>query len=128
MKIAMTSIFVDDPIKAHKFYTDILGFQTQEFSPEAQLAIVVSPEDPKGTALLLEPRGDSFGKEYQEQVYKTGLPIIVFGTEDISSEIERLKKSGVKFREDLTKEEWGIKNLFEDTCGNLIMLHEEPKA
>lgn len=124
MRIVLTSIFVDDPIKAHKFYTEILGFQSKEFIPEAQVAVVVSRADTNGTALLLEPRGDSFAKEYQEQVYKAGLPIIVFGVSDLPGEIERLKKNGVVFRDDLTKKEWGIENLFEDTFGNLIMLQE----
>ena len=92
--------------------------------PDAQLAVVVSPEDPYGTALLLEPRGDSFAKDYQEHVYNSGLPIIVFGVSDLTGEIERLKDRGVKFRDDLTRKEWGIQNLFEDSCGNLIMLQE----
>jgi catechol 2,3-dioxygenase-like lactoylglutathione lyase family enzyme len=122
MKITMVSIFVDDPIKAHKFYTDVLGFQSKEYVPDAQLAVVVSPEDPDGTALLLEPRGESFAREYQERLYQAGLPAMVFGVNDVSSEIRRLKDSGVRFREDLAKPEWGIQNLFEDASGNLIML------
>ena len=124
VKIAMTSIFVDDPIQAHKFYTEVLGFSSKQYEPDAQLAIVVSPEDPDGIALLLEPRGDSFAKEYQEQVYNAGLPIIVFGVNDLLGEIERLKNNGVNFRDDLTKKEWGLENLFEDTFGNLIMLQK----
>lgn len=124
MRIALTSIFVDDPVAAHKFYTEVLGFKSKEFMPEAQLAVVVSSADPDGTALLLEPRGDSFAKEYQEQVFKNGLPIIVFGVDDLEGEIERLKKEGVTFRDDLTKKEWGLENLFEDSFGNLIMLQE----
>ena len=126
MRILLTSIFVDDPVKAHQFYTDILGFKSREYVPDAQLAVVVSSEDPNGTALLLEPRGDSFAKEYQEHLYKTGLPAIVFGVEDLSGEIEKLKNKGVKFRDDLTKKEWGLENLFEDSFGNLIMLHKNP--
>ena len=124
MKILMTSISVDDPIKAHEYYTEVLGFTSKEFIEEAHLAVVVSPEDPDGTALLLEPRGDSFARTYQESVYKAGLPIIVFGTTDLRSEIERLKKNGVKFRDDLAKPEWGLENLFDDTFGNLIMIQE----
>ena len=124
MKIALTSIFVDDPIKAHKYYTEVLDFKYNHFEPEAQLAIVVSPEDPDGIALLLEPRGDSFAKEYQEQVFNAGLPVIVFSANDLDEEIERLKNNGVKFRDDLTKKEWGLENLFEDSCGNLIMLQK----
>lgn len=126
MKIALTSVLVDDPIKAHQFYTEILGFQSKEFVPDALLAVVVSAADPNGTALLLEPRGDSFAREYQANVYNAGLPIIVFGVNDLAGEIERLKKKGVKFRDDLTKKEWGLENLFEDTCGNLIMLKQMP--
>jgi len=125
MKIALTSIFVDDPIKAHTFYTEVLGFQTKEYVPEAQLAVVVSPEEPDGTALMLEPGGDSFGKLYQENVYKSGLPVIVFSTENIENVRQDLEDRGVKFRDDLAKPEWGLLNLFEDTCGNLIMLINE---
>ncbi len=124
MKITLTSIFVDDPIRAHKFYTEILGFESKVFQPENQLAIIVSPEDPDGTALLLEPRGESFAKDYQEQLYETGLPVIIVGAKEFPAEIERLKKSGVIFRDDLTKPDWGIENIFEDSCGNLIMLED----
>lgn len=122
MRIVLTSIFVDDPIKAHKFYTEILGFQSREFAPEAQIAVVVSAQDPNGTALLLEPRGDAFARDYQAHVFNAGLPAIVFGVDDLAGTIARLKKNGVKFRDDLSKKEWGLENLFEDSCGNLIML------
>lgn len=127
MKIAMTSVFVDDPVKAHRFYTEILGFKSKEFVPEAQLAVVVSPEEPNGTALLLEPRGDSFGKAYQESVYQAGLPVIVFSTPGLHEIRAELENKGVKFRDDLAKPEWGLENMFEDTCGNLIMLQEEKR-
>jgi hypothetical protein len=43
---------------AHKFYTEVLGFVSRTFVPEAYLAIVASPEEPNGTGLLLEP-GDN---------------------------------------------------------------------
>jgi catechol 2,3-dioxygenase-like lactoylglutathione lyase family enzyme len=128
MKISLTSIFVDDPVKAHKFYTEVLGFQTKEFDPDAQLAIVVSPEDPNGTALLLEPRGDSFAKTYQESVFSAGLPIIVFDADNVEAVRRDLTSQGVIFRDDLAKPQWGIQNLFEDTFGNLIMLQGQSIA
>lgn len=128
MRISLTSVFVDDPVKAHNFYTETLGFQSKEFDSEAQLAIVVSSDDPMGTALLLEPRGDSFGFEYQKKVYDSGLPIIVMGVSKLAKEVVRLKSKGVRFRDDLENPEWGLENLFEDTCGNIIMLQEEPHA
>ena len=122
MIIAMTSVFVDDPVKAHEFYTEVLGFETKEFDPDAQLAVVVSPEDPNGTALLLEPHGNSFARTFQENVYDAGLPCIVFGAENVEAVREDLESRGVKFRDDLEKLDWGLSNLFEDTFGNLIML------
>ena len=99
MKISMTSVFVDDPVKAHKFYTEIVGFRTKEFMPEAQIAIVVSPEDPDGTSLLLEPRGDSFAKTYQEKAYAAGLPIIVFSAPNVEATRKDLESRGVLFRD-----------------------------
>ena len=125
MKIALTSIFVDDPVKAHEFYTKSLGFQSKEFIPDAQMAVVVSPEDPEGTALLLEPRGDSFAKTFQEKVYEAGLPTIVFSAEDVDETRKTLESRNVRFRDDLAKPQWGLNNLFEDGFGNLIMLQNQ---
>jgi hypothetical protein len=122
MRIAMTSVFVEDPVAAHAIYTEKLGFTSRDFQPEAQLAVVASPEDPDGTALLLEPRGDSFAKTYQESVYGAGLPVIVFDAADAAAERAALEARGVVFRDDLAKPEWGLTDLFEDGCGNLIML------
>jgi len=124
MKIALTSVFVDDPGKAFKFYTEVLGFVERMYIPEAQLAIVASPEEPGGTGLLLEPNYNPIAKTYQEAIYKEELPAIVFGVEDIQQEYERLKKLGVAFRGEPTKTDWGTQAVFEDTCGNLIQLHQ----
>ena len=124
MKIALTSVFVDDPNKAFKFYTEVLGFINRLYMPEAQLAIVASPEEPNGTALLLEPNGNLGAKAFQEGVYQAGLPIIVFGVKDIHKEFERMKNLGVAFRKEPTKTEQGTEALFEDTCGNLIQLFQ----
>jgi predicted enzyme related to lactoylglutathione lyase len=124
MKISLTSIFVEDPHKAFKFYTEVLGFAEQLYQPEAGLAIVVSPEEPDGTALLLEPRGNSFARTYQENLYKAELPAIVFGVDDINSEYRRLKELGVTFKSEPEKTEWGTIAIFDDTCGNLIQLFQ----
>ena len=124
MKIILTSVFVDDQAKALKFYTEILHFVKKMYVPEAKLAIVASHEEPDGTGLLLEPNGNPIAKAYQEGIYKAGLPVIVFGVEDIQKEYERLKKLGVAFKSEPTRTEWGTQALFEDTCGNFIQLHQ----
>ena len=122
MKIALTSIFVPNPIEAFKFYTDVLGFVEQLYLPDMQLAIVVSPDEPNGTALLLEPNQNLGADTFQRGVYEAGLPTIVFGTKDIQADYERLKGRGVEFRKEPTQADFGIEAIFDDTCGNLIQL------
>src|SRR3712207_1326209 len=106
MKIGLTSVFVDDPNKAFKLYTEVLGFVERLYMPEAALAIVASPEDPGGTGLLLEPNDNPIARTYQEALYQAGLPCIVFATEDIQQEYERLKELGVVFRKAPTRVDW----------------------
>ena len=124
MRIGLTSVFVDDPRKAMKFYTEVLGFVERIYVPEAALAIVASPEEPDSTQLLLEPNDNPVARTYQEAVYKQGLPAIVFAVEDIQQEYERLRKLGVVFRKEPTKTEVGTEAIFDDTCGNLIQLYQ----
>lgn len=125
MKISMTSVLVDDPLKAFEFYTKTLDFKEQIYMPEANLAIVVSPEDPDGTALLLEPSDNPIAKEYQEGLYKQEIPTIVFGVGDIQKEYEKLNDRGVEFTKEPTKTDWGYEAIFDDTCGNYIQLAQQ---
>jgi catechol 2,3-dioxygenase-like lactoylglutathione lyase family enzyme len=122
MKVSLVSLPVQDPLIAHDFYTKTLGFISIEFKPEEQLAIVASKEDPDGTMILLEPCLGSFAESYQRSVYEANLPVIVFAVEDTAKELSRLEKAGVKLRPELDNPEWGLGNMFEDGCGNIIMI------
>jgi len=124
MNIALTSVSVKDPIAAFKFYTEILGFKEKMYMPDMQLAIVVSPEDESGTALLLEPRGGYGSDVFFSGIYEAGLPVIIFGTADVQAEYERLREKGVVFKQEPTKTEWGTQAVFDDTCGNYIQIHQ----
>ncbi|MFN8556934.1 MAG: VOC family protein [Dehalococcoidia bacterium] len=124
MKIALTSVYVDDPMKAYAFYTDVLGFIGRLHIPEANLAIVVSAEEPDGAALLLEPNDHPIAAAYQAGIYQAELPAIVFGTSDIHADYQRLTARGVVFRSEPAVTDWGTQAVFEDTCGNLIQLHQ----
>lgn len=126
MKIGMTSVFVNNPLEAFKFYTEVLGFVKVMYMPEHYLAIVASAEDPEGTTLLLEPNNNPIAKNYQTEIHKAGLPCIVFKTDDVQKDFERLKEQGVKFKKEPTTTEWGTEAVFDDTCGNYIQLHEMP--
>lgn len=122
MKIAMVSVFVNNPLEAHQFYTEVLGFKSYLYMPEAYLAIVVSPEAPDSTTILLEPNNNPIASTYQSALYTSNLPCITFSTSDIQAEYEKLKTKGVVFKKAPTKTDWGIESVFEDTCGNLIQL------
>ena len=126
MKISLVSMPVQDPIKAHKIYTSMLGFISKEFDADACLAIVVSADDQEGTAMLLEPCQGTFAESYQKSAFEANLPIMVFGVKNVEAELERLKKAGVRVRPELDKPDWGLKNLFEDGCGNILMIEEIP--
>ena len=63
MKIKLTSVSIDDYDKALKFYTEVLGFVKKHDIPlgeGARWITVVSPEEPDGTELLLEPNADYY--------------------------------------------------------------------
>jgi predicted enzyme related to lactoylglutathione lyase len=124
IKIQLVSVYVSDQEKAHKFYTEVLGFTTAMDIPmgEARFLTVVSPKDAKGTQLLLEPNGNPVSKTYQEGIYNLGLPCIVLGVDDIQKEYERMTALGVVFTQPPTPMGPVTAAMLEDTCGNLIQI------
>ena len=124
LKIGLTHVFVNDVDEAYTFYTQVLGFVKIMVMPEYSIAIVASPLAPDGVQLLLEPIGTPLARNFQKGVYQAGLPAIVFYTDDIYKEYERLVEAGVKFIKKPEKTEWGIEALFDDTCGNLIQIFQ----
>tara|TARA_R110001583_G_scaffold63217_1_gene185254 strand:- start:1704 stop:2117 length:414 start_codon:yes stop_codon:yes gene_type:complete len=127
MKIAMVSVFVEDPVKAFKYYTKVLGFEEVMYSPENYLAIVKSPLDTNGVSLLLEPLepgGLEIAKKYKHELYKIGMPVISFSAVDIQKTFEELKAKGVKFKKEPTKTDYGFEAVFDDDNGNYIQLYQ----
>lgn len=124
MQIKLVSVIVNDPLEAFRFYTEVLGFVEKVYMPEMHLAIVASPDAPDGAGLLLEPNDNPVASTYQQALYEQGLPCIVLGSDDVQAEYERLSGLGVVFRGEPETTEWGTVALFEDTCGNLIQIHQ----
>lgn len=124
MKIRLSSVYVDDQDKALKFYTEVLGFVKKADMPVGKFKwlTVVSPEEPDGTELLLEPDENPATKTFKKALYEQGIPLTQFAVEDIQEEYERLKKMGVKFMLEPTKMGPVTVVVFDDTCGNLIQL------
>ena len=126
MKIDLTSVFVDDQEKALKFYTEVLGFVKKADFPVGKYKwlTVVSPEAPDCVELVLEPSDNPATRTFKKAVYEQGIPYMSFGVEDIQAEYERLKNLGVVFTSEPTNLGPAILAIFDDTCGNLIQLHQ----
>jgi predicted enzyme related to lactoylglutathione lyase len=124
MKIKVTSIFVDNHDKALRFYTEVLGFvKKTDFSqgPYRWLTIA-SPEEPDGVQLQLALNDNPAAKTYQQAIFQQGQPAIMFYTDDIKSDYERIKALGAEFTMPPTDVTASIIAKLNDTCGNLIQL------
>ncbi|HEY0603366.1 MAG TPA: VOC family protein [Herpetosiphonaceae bacterium] len=128
IKIRLTSVMVDDQDKAEKFYTEVLGFQKKQdiAMGEARWLTVVSPSEPNGAELLLEPMGGvAEAAVFQKALYTAGIPITSFAIDDVDAEYERMKALGVQFQGEPSQPEVGPATLLlDDTCGNLIQLFQ----
>ena len=124
MRIHLTSVFVDDQDKALGFYTDVLGFIKKTEIPlgEDKWLTVVSPENPDGTELLLEPSGHPAVGPFKEALVEDGIPAASFAVDDVHSEHERLVARGVRFTQDPSEMGPVTTAVFDDTCGNLIQI------
>src|ERR1051326_4155386 len=99
MKIKMTSIYVDDQAKALNFYTDVLGFakKADVSNGPYRWLTVASPDEPNGTELQLALNNNPAAKSYQEAIFKQGQPAIMFFTDDVKGDYERIKARGAAF-------------------------------
>jgi len=124
MRITHTSVFVSDQDEALRFYTETLGFVKKHDVPvgEFKWLTVVSPDDPDGTELLLEPNDNPVSQAYQKGIFDQGFPAASFGVTDVRAEYEKLKSQGVAFTMEPTEVGDVIIARFDDTCGNLIQV------
>jgi catechol 2,3-dioxygenase-like lactoylglutathione lyase family enzyme len=124
MKIAVTGVYVDDQEKALKFYTEVLGFVKKHEIPlgEAKWLTVVSPDDPGGTELLLEPDHHPAVGPYRQALMGDGIPAASFAVDDVHAEFERLRALGVRFTQAPVAMGQVTTAVFDDTCGNLIQI------
>ena len=124
IKIALTSVMVEDQAKALAFYTEVLGFVKKTDIPagEHRWLTVVSPAAPDGVELLLEPTHHPASKVFQKALFDDGIPLTSFSVDSVQAEFERLTKRGVVFRVKPTPAGPVTVAVLEDTCGNLIQL------
>ena len=124
MKMYAKSVAVNDQAKALDFYTNKLGFIVKHDIPlgEHRWLTVVSPEEPDGVELVLEPNAHPASQAFQTALMADGIPFTAFSVEDIEAEVARLQSLGVAFTQPPVKAGGAIMAVFDDMCGNLIQL------
>lgn len=128
IKIRLTSVSIDDYDKALSFYTEKLGFQKKHDIPLGngdRWLTVVSPAEPNGTEVLLEPNANYPAmKALKADLVRDGIPFTAFEVDDVYDEYERLKGAGVEFTMEPTDMGTTTITILDDTCGNLIQLYQ----
>jgi catechol 2,3-dioxygenase-like lactoylglutathione lyase family enzyme len=124
VRINVTSVLVDDQAKALHFYTDVLGFVKKTEIPlgDASWLTVVSPDQPDGPELLLEPDAHPAARPFKDALVNDGIPFTSFAVDDVRSEYERLRSLGVRFTQEPLEMGNVTTAVFDDTCGNLIQI------
>ncbi len=127
MRINLTSVLVDDQEKALRFYTEVLGFVKKTEVPmgEHRWLTVVSPEEPDGVELVLEPDSHPAVRPFKEALVADGIPFTSFAVADVQAEFERLTQLGVTFTQEPASMGPVTTAVFDDTCGNLIQIASE---
>ena len=124
MRINLASVLVDDQARALRFYTEVLGFteKTNVALGEHRWITVVSPDDPDGTELLLEPDEHPAAKPFKTALVADGIPFTSFAVDDVRAEYERLRGLGVHFTQEPTDLGPVTTAVLDDGCGNLIQI------
>jgi catechol 2,3-dioxygenase-like lactoylglutathione lyase family enzyme len=124
VRINLTSVLVDDQQKALRFYTEVLGFVKKTDIPmgEHSWLTVVSPEDPDGVELVLEPSEHPAVGPFKAALVADGIPFTSFAVDDVHEEYERLRTLGVTFTQPPTAMGPVTTAVLDDTCGNLVQI------
>jgi catechol 2,3-dioxygenase-like lactoylglutathione lyase family enzyme len=127
MRIVVMSVLVDDQDKALRFYTDVLGFIKKIEIPMGahRWLTVVSPDDPDGAELLLEPDEHPAARPFKRALVEDGIPYTSFGVKDVNEEHKRLVAAGVRFTQPPVDMGPVATAVFDDTCGNLIQIAQK---
>jgi catechol 2,3-dioxygenase-like lactoylglutathione lyase family enzyme len=124
MNIVFASIFVPDQDKALRFYTEVLGFVKKSEVPLGghSWLTVVSPDQPDGPELVLEPDSHPAVRPFKEALASDGIPVNSFAVADVRAEYDRLRELGVQFTQEPTEMGPVTTAVFDDTCGNLVQI------
>lgn len=117
-QLSLVSLLVADYDEAIAFYTQKLGFQLLEDSPQGDKRwVVVSPADSTGCALLLAKAS----KAEQQMLIGgqgAGRVWLFLQTDDFWADYQRMQQQGVQFLETPREEVYATVVVFQDLYGN----------
>jgi len=90
----------------------------------ARSLTVVSAADPDGVELPLEPNSHPAAAAYQGSIFRDGIPATSFATDDLRTEIERLRHVGVRIVAEPSESFGVIQAAIDDTVGKIIGLNQ----
>jgi predicted enzyme related to lactoylglutathione lyase len=124
LKIKHTSVYVDDQEKALRFYTTVLAFtkKTDVTNGPYRWLTVASVDEPQGAELQLALDDNPAAKAYKQAMFAQGQPAVMFYTDDVKRDYERIKARGGEFTMPPTDVTASIIAQLKDTCGNLVQL------
>jgi len=119
---------VADAKRSLDFYTHHLGFKSQQDAAAANSPIAIVSRG--NLFLLLSGPGTSGARPMPDGRKQSpgGWNRIVLYVDNLTGEIEKLRKAGVQFRNKVEAGPGGSQILIEDPDGNPIELHEAPKS
>jgi predicted enzyme related to lactoylglutathione lyase len=124
MKIKVTKLYVNDQTEALRFYTEVLGLTKKaDFSQGPfRWLTVASSEEPDGVELQLALNDNPAAQTYQQAMFQQNQPAVMFFTDDVNADYERIKAHGAEFTTPPTTVTGSTIAMLKDTCGNLLQL------
>jgi predicted enzyme related to lactoylglutathione lyase len=83
---------------------------------------VVSPDEPDGTELQLALNDNPAAKTYQQAMFQQRQPAVMFFTDEVKGDYERIKARGAAFTMPPTEVTGSTIAQLTDTCGNVIQI------
>ena len=121
LQIKLVTVYVDDQDKALRFYTNVMGFaKKDDFTNGPYRWLTVT--DAGGTELQLALNDNAAAKAYQHALFQQKQPAIMFYTDDVKADYERIKSRGGDFTMPPTDVTASTIATLQDTCGNFVQL------
>lgn len=123
LHIQLTTLYVDDQTKAHKLYTEVLGFVVKDdYTNEGFRWLTVTAPGGGGAELQLALASDPAAKAFHQAQLAQNQPALMLYADDLAATHAKLAARGVEFTQPPTDVTYAKIATFKDGCGNLVQL------